>query len=410
MAEAPPPGGDRPVRLLTITPLPASVTGGIEEYAFGVVAGLRAQGYDLRVATSQIDTPPARSAEGAEVALRTVLLLERPVPWSPTVALRLFAEIRRADLVHLHMPYPVVEAAAGLLAKILDRPLVVTYQMDAILLSDPGAAGPSLLGRAIGGMYRSLSARWPLRAARAVVTSTRAYVQESVLLPGFSDKVRIIYQGVSRDRLNEATRERIERARRERLGDRFSRIVTFVGRLVPYKGVDYLLEAIPLVQTPGVLFVIGGTGPQGPSLRAQAERLGLPNVRFEGFIPPSELFGLFAASDLVVAPSVSELENTPITLLGARAVGAPVIGTSIGGTGETVPNDGRNGLIVAPRDASALARAIDVLLGAPRPPPGAGRPRFWEDVAEDYARLFEGILAPSGTGGTAPKNAEASGT
>ncbi len=396
MAQATARRDDRPLRVLTLAPLPASVTGGIEEYAYGVVAGLRERGCELRVATSQIDTPPGQAAAGGDVALRTVRLLERPIPWSPTVLLRLLREVRRADLVHLHMPYPMVEALGALLARIVGRPLVVTYQMDAILLPEPGAARPTRAARAIGRIYRSLSARWPLRAASVVVTSTRAYVGESVLLPEFAEKVRIIYQGVSRERFREATPDRIARSRRERLGSRYAKLVTFVGRLVPYKGVDYLLEAIPQVRTPGVLFVIGGSGPQDPHLRALAARLGLTNVRFEGFVPSEELFGLFAASDLVVSPSVSELENTPISLLGARAVGTPVIGTSIGGTGETVPNDGHLGRIIPPRDSAGLARAIEEVLGRPRPPAATGRPRFWEDVADDYLDLFHEVLRENG--------------
>ncbi|MGI0052943.1 MAG: glycosyltransferase [Thermoplasmata archaeon] len=389
-----------PVRILTLAPLPATITGGIEEYAYGVVDGLRALGFEVRVATAQIDTYPGEPAAGSEIALRSVLFLERAVPWSPTALPRLLREVRRAELVHLHMPYPVVELLAALLARIVRRPLVVTYQMDAILLPDPGGSGPSAVGRLIGAAYRCLSARWPLLCARAIVTSSRAYVGESILLPAFETKVRIIHQGVSRSRLRAVGADRIEHARRDRLRPPFGRMVTFVGRLVPYKGVDCLLEAVPLVRTPGVLFVIGGRGPQEAALRDQVARLGLPNVRFDGFVPEEELFALFAASDVVLAPSVSELENTPITLLGALAMGVPVIGTSVGGTGETVPNDGTRGLIVPPRDPLELARAIDTLLARPRTWGPNPSPRCWDDVAREYGQLFREVLsdrAPEGT-------------
>jgi glycosyltransferase involved in cell wall biosynthesis len=65
-----------------------------------------------------------------------------------------------------------------------------------------------------------------------------------------------------------------------------------------------------------------------------------------------------------------------------------VVGTNIGGTGECIPNDGVTGLVVPAGDPAALAQAIGRLLDTPpdrtAPPP----PRFWSDVAQDYAGVI----------------------
>jgi len=389
----PPVGRDRnPRRIFVVTPLPDTVVGGIEEYAFGVASGLTNLGREVRVATSQIDNGVLHPPGVAQVQIRTLMLLGRPIPWNPWFIVQLLREMRQADVIHLHMPYPGVEAVVGWLAKITNVPLVVTYQMDALILESSDS--PASMGRfrLVESLYRRLSSQWPLRAATVVVTSTHAYSQQSPVLPEFRNKLRIIHQGVTSSRFHQGTEERANELRTMHLEGRFQRMVLFVGRLVPYKGVEYLLHAIPEVDDADVVYVIGGKGPEESYLRQLVEDLKLDNVRFAGFVPDSDLFALFRASDLVVAPSVSELENTPITLLGALSVGTPVIGTTAGGTGETVPDDHLHGIIVPPRDVHAIAAGIIELLGKKGTVPDPLPPRFWENVAEDYDRLFQEVL------------------
>ena len=131
-------------------------------------------------------------------------------------------------------------------------------------------------------------------------------------------------------------------------------VLVFAGRLGPQKDVATLLEA--LVDVPEVTLVVAGGGPERPALERRADELGLDGrVRFVGSVPRDTVLRLFRAADASVLPSA--WENFPHTVVEALAVGCPVIATAVGGVPEVVV-DGENGLLVAPRDASALAAAV----------------------------------------------------
>ena len=149
-----------------------------------------------------------------------------------------------------------------------------------------------------------------------------------------------------------------------------------------------------------VFFVIGGKGPELDKLVNQTQTLGLKNVAFIGFVADAHLCSLFRASDIVVSPSVSALESTPISLLCSLMCGTPVIGTNIGGTEETIPN-GEYARIVNPQDSEGLAEAIINLLQGGQPVLSNKGPlialRFWSHVATDYDGVFNGLVPNVGT-------------
>ncbi len=379
---------NRPLRILVATPLPPEVTGGIEEYAFSVIDALRAAGNEVQVFTTRYGPRAARSpAVYGMTSVRARDLLGRPVCFHPRSYRKLFGLVRRADVVHVHMPFPFIEAVAAVYARILGKPLVVTYHMDAVV--DRSERGPvRWLHRAAERLYRVFSAVPAVDLADRVCTNTRAYALQSPVLRSRMDRVIVVHQGIDPKKFGELSRPRAAEVRRELLGDRYTQLVCFVGRLVPYKGLGVLLDAVRHRGTDRTLYVIGGRGPEEPALRRAVAEHQLTNVRFLGFVPDRDLMNLFGASDLVVSPSVSALESTPITLLYASAAGTPVLGTDVGGTGETIPNDGHAGLVVPPRNVGALDAAIGRLLepAAARPTPAP--PRFWSDVAMDYSNVM----------------------
>jgi glycosyltransferase involved in cell wall biosynthesis len=131
--------------------------------------------------------------------------------------------------------------------------------------------------------------------------------------------------------------------------------LVFAGRLSVQKAVDVMLDALARVD--GVRLVLAGDGPDAAQLRARARELGLNGrARFLGPQPRATVFELLRAADAVVLSS--KWENFPHVLVEALAVGTPVIATDTGGVAEIV-RDGENGVLVAPGDAEALARAIE---------------------------------------------------
>lgn len=375
-----------PLRILTIAPLPPTVTGGIEEYAYSVVDALRSSGADVTVLTTS--DVPFSAGTGPTVLVPAIDLLSRPVCVDPMAYVRTIPLLRRADAVHVHMPFPGFELFAAFVAKVLGKPVVVTYHMD-VVVDVPERGGPRhLLHRLVERVYSKLSAALTLDLATVVCTNTRAYALQSPLLRPRLEKVSIVHQGIDAQKLAFLSPARAAELRQEYLGDRYDRLVSFVGRFVPYKGLDYLVEAIARLGDERTLFVLGGRGPLVEHVAALVRARGLTNVRLIGFVPDQDLVNLFRASDVVVSPSISVLESTPITLLYALAVGTPVVGSEIGGTGESVPSDGVHGVIVPIEDPAAIATALRRLFGVPRAHDEEARPRLWSDVAADYAGLF----------------------
>jgi glycosyltransferase involved in cell wall biosynthesis len=131
-------------------------------------------------------------------------------------------------------------------------------------------------------------------------------------------------------------------------------MLAFAGRLTAQKSLGIAFDALARVD--GVTLLIAGEGDERGALERRVEELGLrERVRFLGAQPRSRVVELFAAADASILSST--WENFPHTVVEALAVGTPVIATTVGGVAEVV-RDGENGLLVAPGDAAALARAI----------------------------------------------------
>jgi len=156
---------------------------------------------------------------------------------------------------------------------------------------------------------------------------------------------------------------------RSRLGLPLDRtIVAMLGRLDPQKGQEEFLRSISHVSNrhPGVLYLIAGDETRGEQgyrqyLGQLVEQLGLgESVRFLPFTDDVPEF--MAAIDLFVLPSYSETYG--LVLIEAMAMEKPVVATSAGGVPEIVEN-GRDGLLIPPRDEKSLADAINLLLDDP---------------------------------------------
>lgn len=130
--------------------------------------------------------------------------------------------------------------------------------------------------------------------------------------------------------------------------------LVFAGRLVPQKALDVALRALSFNE--GVTLVLAGEGPERERVEALALELGLDGrVRFLGAQSRAAVFELFRAADASLLSS--SWESFGLVVAEALAVGTPVLATNVGGVGEVLV-DGRNGLLVPPRDPEALGEAI----------------------------------------------------
>lgn len=174
-----------------------------------------------------------------------------------------------------------------------------------------------------------------------------------------------------------------------------ARLVVYVGRLVPEKGLRELLEAArQLTPTmPDLRIALVGEGPMRAELTALAAQSGC-EVVFAGAQPPDEVARWMAASDLVTLPSYSE--GHPNVLVEALACGRGVVATPVGGIPEVVDAD--SGVLVPPRDARTLAEGLRSALARDWDETTLARrfSRSWEAVAEETLHACESALRERG--------------
>ncbi|HET9467232.1 MAG TPA: glycosyltransferase [Vicinamibacterales bacterium] len=249
-----------------------------------------------------------------------------------------------ADIIVLHEPNPM-----ALVAYFLARPtgrLVVWYHSDVIR--------PSWRYRLF---YRPFL-RFALSRAVRIVVSSPALGASAPELQEFQTKCTVIPFGIELRTPGSADVDtRAQEIRRHTKQP----IVLFVGRLVPYKGVDVLLDALSKLDATAMIV---GEGPERAALEAQAHALGISGgVTFLGSVGDEELAALYRACDVFVLPSVTRQEAFGVVQLEAMAAGKPVVSTDVGTGVGWVNRDGETGFVVPPRDAVALRDALSRLLG-----------------------------------------------
>ena len=135
----------------------------------------------------------------------------------------------------------------------------------------------------------------------------------------------------------------------------------FIGRLVPYKGVDVLIDAMASV--PGATAFILGDGPLRGELEARAAASGVAGrVQFLGALPDAEVVAHLHACDVFVLPSVSRQETFGVAQLEAMACGRPVVSTDLETGVPWVNQHEVTGLVVPPGNSERLSDALGTLL------------------------------------------------
>ena len=194
--------------------------------------------------------------------------------------------------------------------------------------------------------------------AIAVSQSTAEFVINARRVP--ADRTRIVYLGAPVAEFGRVRSDEEIRAARAELGVPDSTfMVGTVTRLMPSKGNQFLIDAIPrvLAAAPETRFYIVGEGELQGELEAQARALGVADrVTFVGFLRDVSI--AYAALDLVVFPSL--WEGTPLTAFEALAMGRPIVATDCDGLLDILTPDA-DARIVPRRDAGALAEAIVAL-------------------------------------------------
>ena len=214
--------------------------------------------------------------------------------------------------------------------------------------------------------YRLLYRRWHRRilnrADRVIVASPRVRDQARELA-AVKSKCRVIPYGIDPNDFvcTRSIRQRLETIRARYGADP---VVLFVGRLVPYKGVEVLIDALVKSDATAVLI---GDGPLRTDLERRARSLGLGNrVVFRGEVDETELVAWYHRCDLLVLPSVTKAEAFGLVQIEAMACRKPVVSTDLPSGVPWVNRHGETGLVVPPGDVAALEHAITTVLADDR--------------------------------------------
>lgn len=229
-----------------------------------------------------------------------------------------------------------------------------------------------------------------IRRARRCIILSENLVDEMIKRGASKDQIDVIPLGPYR---NDFNRELIP-------VEREIPTILFFGRVVPYKGLEVLLQAYADIRkTHRVSLVIAGEG----DLRPYQNLLrNLPDVKIiNQWIPEDEIEELFFQSDLLVLPYTSASQSGVIPI--AASVGLPVIATRTGGVSEQI-EDGKNGWLVPPGSIDALTRSILEALDQPELAHQRGialRRRYedqfnWEKIAHQVAESLRMAIKAGG--------------
>ncbi len=346
------------MRLLFVTQDYPPDVGGIQTYSWEVTRRLAARGETLEVMAPR---RPNAATVDRTVPFPVTRLPGRPdlLPLSLLPVLPFRARSLKAD-VAVHAQWQTVVASV-LARALLGRPRrIICAAHGRELLFNPAPAGSGLdaeYDRFRQFLLHQVDTFLPVSRYTAGLLHDRG-------IP--SHRVHVVPNGVDPDRF----RPQDDTALRQRLGLSDRSLLLTVGRLVPRKGIDTVLRALPTIAEgcPDVTYVIAGTGPDQARLERLADRLGLQRrVRFVGDVDHDQLPLYYSAADLFVMPAREDppdVEGFGLVFLEANACGTPVIGARSGGIPDAV-RDGETGLLVPPNAPDALAEAALRVLADP---------------------------------------------
>jgi len=253
---------------------------------------------------------------------------------------------RTADVVEIHTPFPLGDAAL-LLSGYKGR-VVVAWHSDVVKQK-------KLL------FFYKPFMNYLLKRADKIVVATEGHINGSSYLPEYHDKCEVIPYGLNVPEYDNSPKTPILT---DMLSDKGSVKVFFSGRLVYYKGVDVLLRAFRNVE--GAELFIAGSGDLEEDLKSYVSENQMEGrVHFLGFLSDNDLRSAFYDCDIFVLPSVQRSEAFGIVQLEAMVYKKPVINTDLPSGVPFVSLDKVTGLTVKPEDEEALSSAISKLVSDP---------------------------------------------
>ena len=316
------------------------VRGGVEKVMYDLTAGISERGLDCDMLCATLAKKGSTlnlNAHGRVICIKAYAKLSGTMI-APGMISWLRSHRKEYDIIHIHHPDPMATLALWLSG--YKGRVILHWHSDIVAQKE------------FFFLYKPLQ-NWLVRRADKIVCTTPVYFRKSPHLAKALPKCDFVPIGI----------KPIEgdAARAEELRARFpgKKILLSVGRLVPYKGYEYLLDAMTLLPDDYHL-VIGGEGPLRRDLEDRiVDKDLVDKVTMLGLVPEDELHAWFRACDIFVLASIMKTEAFGIVQIEAMSCGKPVVATNIPGSGVPwVNREGQSGVNVEPRDPKALADGI----------------------------------------------------
>jgi glycosyltransferase involved in cell wall biosynthesis len=357
---------------------------GLTIYTERLAKALAARGHQVTVLTSRFsrELPANERLDGVTIFRPDVWLRVSKGVIMPSIYPWAWRLIRQADIVNTHVPQPDA-ALLGLFARLLRKPVVLTYHCDLDL--------PSGFVNFFANQASHLANHISASLADVIVTNTFDFAEHSPFLRRYLDKVIEIPPPIELTPVSQVQVDEFQRKYGIRPGQR---VIGMAARLATEKGVEYLVEALPQVLTrfpeARVLFAGQHQGVLGEE--AYAQKLA-PHIQalgehwtFLGVLPPEEWSAFFYTAEVTVLPSINSTESFGMVQVEAMTCGTPVIASDLPGVRQPVRLTGM-GQVVEPQNAQALAQALIKVLGQPN--------GYRADVEEIHKRFSPSQAAAS---------------
>jgi len=362
--------------------------GGAENWTYHLAHQMAKLGHEIVVFTTSVDSKNhVEEEDGIKVHRYGTNLKIEEARFSLDIFCRSLQQ--DVDIVHLHYALPPTELASLFYTLMKRKPLVVTYQGDAV--PDYG----KLIRRVGLGLRDKFIVPIILSRARFITCASVEYIGISPILSKYREKIIAIPPGINAD---ESMVPYTKKECRERLTlHKDDKIILFVGHLINYKSPDLLVKAMPMIikKTPNARLVIVGDGPLRRELEHLADDLRVNHtIKFVGAVPYGATALYYGAADIFVLPSTTSGESFGIVLLEAAAAGLPIVVSSLD-TFRAFIRDGYNGLVAKLGDIDSLAETINRLLSDPALRQEMGenarasvRDYSWEGIAKKTEEIY----------------------
>lgn len=315
------------------------IRGGVEKVEYDLMLGLSLRGIDCDMMCAVTEKGGVRrindhaSLIGCDTVVKAAATMI-----SPNMIFRLREVCNNYDIIHIHHPDPM--ACMALYFSGYKGPVVLHWHSD-------------ILKQKLLLKFFQPFQEWLLRRADIIVGTTPVYVKESPYLQNYQHKIDSFPIGC----VSCALKQDAPNPLKERYAGR--KMIFSLGRLVEYKGYEYLIEAAKYLSEEYVV-VIGGVGPLRDRLQQQIEQLNLGGkVILLGFLSDEEVQLYYDACTLFCLSSVFKTEAFGIVQIEAMSCAKPLVATTIPGSGTHWVNEHNvSGLNVEPCNARAIAEAI----------------------------------------------------